>query len=243
MSSVLTDLRSVPSIQFSPKIKVWVAVSSGIMLLVTADILHRAYGVLLKSISDIEGSHASSASFFLASISIVPIATLLYRKWTNDCSQTPDRRTVEQILVGAFTGLTFFGLFVLLIQFEDRQVQAEYFSRIALFSSFLREANIYELLVFSVAIHVLRPVFEELVFRGLIFQSVARKYGLIVGAFASSAAFATIHLGQVVSPIMMFLFGCISCLFLYFYRSLFASYSLHITYNSLITKFAFIRGA
>lgn len=243
VSLLLKDLRAVPSIHFSPEIKTWVAVSSGFLLLLAADVLRRLYLDVQHWLFISDGQFISSMSWLLASITIIPVAGAIYRKWTRGCLSEVNIKRTKAISIGMLSGVTLFCLFILFIQFKPVDVQEDYSTSLASYSRFLRASSIYELLIFYIAIDILRPILEEIVFRGFIFQSIAKKYGLLLGIFVSSASFGIIHSGLFSSTGLVFLFGAVSCMLVYLFRNLSASYSLHITYNSLITLFGFMHGA
>jgi hypothetical protein len=48
---------------------------------------------------------------------------------------------------------------------------------------------------FVVAVVVIAPITEELLFRGLLFRSLRDRYGFLIGAFASAIFFGLLHSG------------------------------------------------
>jgi len=238
----LKGLRAESPVYFSAEVKTWVAVSTGVILFITAGVLHSVYRTVQQTISISDDPYSSSNAWFFASLTIVPIAIWIHKRWTQDTPKISSQFKFNPIFVGTLSGVIFFALFLLSINLLTEDVKANYVKSSAEFANFLWDAKIYQLLAFVIAMDVLRPVLEEVIFRGFIFQSIAKKYSLIVGMLISSGGFVIIHLGMILSPVHIFMFGLVSCLFVYFYRTLYASYSLHITYNLLITIFALLRG-
>lgn len=229
-------------INFCAKVKTWIAISAGVILLLTADILSRAYHELTRIVSLPESFSSSSIPLLFALVTVVPITIIAYRNCIGGCASTTYAKKISPALMGILFGALFFALFVLLLAMKSDQAQQSYLMRMASFSKYLRNAEIYDLLAFLVSINIFRPVLEELVFRGLIFQAIAAKYGPILGAAISSAGFAIIHSGLEFSPVLAFSFGVVSCGLVYYGRGMAGSLFFHATYNSLITTFGFLRG-
>ena len=61
----------------------------------------------------------------------------------------------------------------------------------------LESRNPLSLLVFAVTATVLAPLYEELVFRGVVLPAIVNRFGAMVGVVAASALFAAAHLSLV----------------------------------------------
>jgi membrane protease YdiL (CAAX protease family) len=76
------------------------------------------------------------------------------------------------------------------------------------------------------------PIFEEFIFRGLVFRGLARSFGPGVGALASGAIFAIVH--PPVSVIPVFIMGVGAALVYHRTRMLAAPIVLHAVYNAAV---------
>lgn len=79
---------------------------------------------------------------------------------------------------------------------------------------------------------IIPPIVEEIVFRGFIFPGIAKKYGLIAGALASSVLFGFAHLQANVS-IYTFVLGLTLCFMYVRLRSIVPGIALHMLNNFL----------
>lgn len=80
------------------------------------------------------------------------------------------------------------------------------------------------------------PLFEEFIFRGLVFRGLRRSYGLMVSVLASSAIFALVHPPISVAPV--FVLGC-ACAWLYERSGSLATPMIaHGVYNGALVTFA-----
>jgi len=224
-------------------VKPRVAILAGLVLLLMADILTRAYQLLPLAFALPETFSASSIPVLLSLITVVPLTVIAYHKCIHSRASTVHQEKANPILIGILCGSLFFVLFMLTMAQKSESAQLSYLLRLASFSQYLRGSGLLELTAFAVSVHILRPILEEVVFRGLILQSLAEKYGLVLGVFFSSAGFALIHSGLEFSPALAFIFGVVSCALVYFSRGMAASFGFHITYNSLVTIIGYLRGS
>jgi membrane protease YdiL (CAAX protease family) len=82
------------------------------------------------------------------------------------------------------------------------------------------------------ALVVLPPIFEEIIFRGFIFPAISRRTGIIWGAILSSVLFGLAH-GQANIIVYTFPLGLVLC-FLYFRtKSIVPGIALHMINNLL----------
>ena len=91
------------------------------------------------------------------------------------------------------------------------------------------------LLVLTVAA---APVFEEFIFRGLIFGGLRRTLGLAVSVLASAAIFAIVHPPIAVLPV--FLLGMAAALVYERKRLLSGPIATHATYNAIVVGYQFL---
>ncbi len=89
-----------------------------------------------------------------------------------------------------------------------------------------------ELLLLFLAIAVVGPIVEELVFRGLLFQLLRRHLPLWGAAILSALIFAALHVIPVLLPVL-FVFGVALALVFHYTRSLYCSTLLHMLINTV----------
>ena len=85
---------------------------------------------------------------------------------------------------------------------------------------------------------VAAPIFEEFIFRGLIFGGLRRSVGPVVAALASAAIFAIVHPPASVVPV--FVMGMCAALIYERTRMLAAPMAVHATYNTAVLGFQWI---
>jgi len=79
------------------------------------------------------------------------------------------------------------------------------------------------------------PIFEEFIFRGLIFGGLRRSLGLPTSALASAAVFAIIHPSAAVAPV--FVMGICAALIYERTGALLAPMLVHALYNAAVLGF------
>jgi len=77
---------------------------------------------------------------------------------------------------------------------------------------------------------ILAPLLEEIIFRGLIFSRLTKKWGMAWGMIVSSLAFAVLHL----DPIGAFVFGVTTCVLYVRTKTLLVPMALHALNNLLV---------
>jgi membrane protease YdiL (CAAX protease family) len=82
---------------------------------------------------------------------------------------------------------------------------------------------------------VAAPVFEEFIFRGLIFARLQRSFGLWAATLASAAIFAIVH--PPVSVVPVFVLGVCAALVYERIRMLAAPMLVHAIYNAAVVGF------
>lgn len=96
------------------------------------------------------------------------------------------------------------------------------------------DAGLWGLLFAVVSACILAPITEEILYRGILFQSFRNRLGLLGGAVLSSAVFTILHFYGGYGLLSVGIFG-VSCALLYAAtESLVATIALHMLYNSLI---------
>jgi ABC-2 type transport system permease protein len=79
------------------------------------------------------------------------------------------------------------------------------------------------------------PLFEEFIFRGLIFGGLRRSHGLLFSVTASAAIFAIVHPAVSVAPV--FVMGALAALVYERTRMLAAPMLVHAIYNAAVIAF------
>ncbi len=109
----------------------------------------------------------------------------------------------------------------------------------------LKEGNLNAGAILAAALVavVLAPIFEELFFRGVLFQYLRSRYllvarGLFEAVVISALAFACLHLGASILPI--FPVGIILALVMHRTNSLWPAIALHFFYNGMILGISLI---
>ena len=76
------------------------------------------------------------------------------------------------------------------------------------------------------------PVFEEFIFRGLLFQGLRRSFGLAAATVASAATFALVHPVHAMVPV--FVMGALAALVYERTKILAAPMTVHAIYNAVV---------
>ncbi|WP_413168137.1 CPBP family intramembrane glutamic endopeptidase [Capilliphycus salinus ALCB114379] len=107
--------------------------------------------------------------------------------------------------------------------------------------SFLNQkiyTNILEMVWWNFSVLLLAPLLEELLFRGIILQKWAIKWGIKTGIIASSLFFAIIHFRFDI--ISLFVIGIILSILYFKTHNLMTPILSHLFYNTLVASFSMI---
>lgn len=91
--------------------------------------------------------------------------------------------------------------------------------------------NYFDLIIGGVAISLIGPILEEIIFRRIIFTRLSKRLGVLLGAIISSIVFGSLHIDLAMSGAMMFGFTC--CILYKKYNNILISMSMHIINNSI----------
>jgi len=91
--------------------------------------------------------------------------------------------------------------------------------------------NIFNLLVSLIAISIITPVKEEIIYRGILFEFFTGRYNVIVGIIISSTIFGLLHSGY---PITSGIMGVIFALLFYKTKSVLPAIFLHSMWNLFV---------
>jgi uncharacterized protein len=86
--------------------------------------------------------------------------------------------------------------------------------------------------LFAILAVVVAPFFEEVVFRGFLFQGLASSFGLVPGVVVSAAVFGAIH-GQLTVVVPLFVLGVALAWVFHSAKSLWACIALHAVFNGI----------
>jgi membrane protease YdiL (CAAX protease family) len=89
-----------------------------------------------------------------------------------------------------------------------------------------------------VLVTIAAPIFEEFIFRGMLYGGFRRSLGPWKAALASALVFAVVH--PPVACLPVFVMGFIAALAYARFRSLVAPIAVHMTYNAMVVAFAFV---
>lgn len=90
-----------------------------------------------------------------------------------------------------------------------------------------------------VAVGILTPIWEEIIFRGVIYGGLRQKFGIVVSVLLSAAIFALAHGVPILLPYFITA-GVLLALLYEFHKTLVASMIAHCAINSLVTAIAIV---
>lgn len=91
-------------------------------------------------------------------------------------------------------------------------------------------------LTFAVSV-VLAPIIEEIVFRGVLFPAIKRRYGLMAGVMVSSLVFTLVHINPV-QMISVLPLGIYLAIMYHRTGSIYPGMALHATWNLMVLLIA-----
>jgi len=97
---------------------------------------------------------------------------------------------------------------------------------------FKNAAGIYQMIIAGIALLVVAPVTEELIFRGFIFKGFRNKLGFLLAAIISSALFGIAH-GQLNVAVDTFILGMFLCFLYEKSKSIWLPIALHAFKNGI----------
>ncbi|WP_128104112.1 CPBP family intramembrane glutamic endopeptidase [Paenibacillus sp. DCT19] len=149
-----------------------------------------------------------------------------FREYIRDplCSKVKIRTAALYIIAG-FVLLALTSVLILGTGIETNEGQRHLFE-----SSDLRSAVTFQNIFVILAISIIIPFFEELLFRGLLFTTISNKYGTWWALIISSVVFGMLHGGVFIATSI---FGLIFGYIFYKTKSLLPGIILHIIWNSL----------
>lgn len=96
----------------------------------------------------------------------------------------------------------------------------------------IRNVPVSAALSIIIGICLLIPVWEELIFRGIIYAGLRRKYHILISLILSGVAFACIHIIPILFPYLFVMGVCLALLY-EFHRNLWANIIAHAAINIL----------
>lgn len=215
------------------KISTWKVIAIAFILIMGPEILALGLEDAIQNLASLDPDDTLPLAKLLSFFCWLPAAYLVFRKvvGTGEHRASGARSFywfVPSILLG-FVFLLLFNLWELGLAPEEIDALNE---RVARFRDDFRALIPLSAIASMVVMNMVVPIFEEVVFRGILSGYLSERYGLTAGFLVSAALFAGVHPSRFA---LNLLFGlCSSALF---HRSgnLVASATFHITYNSLIT--------
>lgn len=104
---------------------------------------------------------------------------------------------------------------------------------------FTQTASLPDLLLVFVALVIITPLFEEMIYRGFVFKGLMRSFGFIPALLVSSLIFALVH-GQLNVMVDTFLLGLALGYVYHRTGQLWASISLHMIKNAIAFSLLFL---
>ncbi|MCM3173718.1 type II CAAX endopeptidase family protein [Paenibacillus sp. MER 99-2] len=149
-----------------------------------------------------------------------------FREYIRDplCSKVKIRTAAFYIIAG-FVLLALTSVLILGTGIETNEGQRHLFE-----SSDLRSAVTLQNIFVILAISIIIPFFEELLFRGLLFTTISNKYGAWWALIISSVVFGMLHGGVFIATSI---FGLVFAYIFYKTKSLIPGILLHMIWNSL----------
>lgn len=135
-----------------------------------------------------------------------------------------DKRAILPIILMGLALNIFTEILISIIPFSE-ELLMQYSQNVALaFSG--------NTLIDIIAVAIIAPIIEEIVFRGLVFTRLNKGINTVVAVILSSLLFAIMHM-QLIWIIYAFIFGIIFNLIYIRFKSLLANILLHMSYNSV----------
>ncbi|WP_186380822.1 CPBP family intramembrane glutamic endopeptidase [Paenibacillus xylanexedens] len=149
-----------------------------------------------------------------------------FREYIRDplCSKVKIRTAAFYIIAG-FVLMALTSVLILGTGIETNEGQRHLFE-----SSDLRSAVTFQMIIAVIAIGLIIPFFEELLFRGLLFTTLSNKYGAWWALIISSVIFGMLHGGVFIATSI---FGLVFGFIFYKTKSLIPGIVLHMIWNSL----------
>lgn len=148
----------------------------------------------------------------------------------------PERKKLWLYLVPALLGyLSLTAIIILILGLVFPQIDLEQSQSIV----FKDAKGVLEVATSAIALLVVAPIAEELVFRGFIFKGLKNSFGFIIAAVVSSVIFGVAH-GQINVAVDTFCLGIFLC---YLYEktdSIWPAIMLHMTKNAIAFSLIFI---
>jgi len=98
----------------------------------------------------------------------------------------------------------------------------------------MAEVPLYAVVILFVGVAILVPLWEEMLFRGVVYRGLQRKWGIAIALIFSSGLFALIHIAPILLP-YLFAMGAAWVWLYESHKTLFAPVIGHIFINTLVT--------
>lgn len=163
--------------------------------------------------------------------SVVAIVLLAYKpvlhfiKSIWDLSVLKSGKTYLYLLIGFIIIAVSQYLMLHVFSFESAAEQKEQLGSLSL-------QNSIQSIIYVLSVAIITPVKEEILFRGILYRFLERKYNFLVGIIISSFIFGILHGGLLITATIM---GIVLAMLYKKTQSIIPSIILHIVWNSLVS--------
>ena len=210
------------------------SLSLALILSMSGDVISLGISPLFESLLHID---EKNSGWLALAVALVPaIFFCLYlRNHFPDSFKIKDRKFEKHYLwiaFGVIVGIIFYNAFLFSKQFWTDADRIALQNNAHAFRNELQHLSVLPSLAMLMAFHVLVPIMEEFVFRGLLFFSIAQRTNSVAAYVASSFLFGCIHPSF---HITTFVFGLCACSLVHMSGRLTPAIAMHMIYNSLVT--------
>lgn len=175
------------------------------------------------------GGYYSSPLSFLFDI-LIYLSVFLFLKKRSNLKVNTNEVSWLPYLGGLVLGISFY-LFGEIIEFIEMVFNTDEYNLI----SYIRGQSMITpgLKTYIISILIVSPIFEELIFRGLIFQSFTNRFSVVKSVLLSSLFFWIGHLGSddVSEVVTIFLLSAGACLLYFKTKNIYVCILMHFGFN------------
>ncbi|BCC08560.1 MULTISPECIES: CPBP family intramembrane glutamic endopeptidase [Bacillus cereus group] len=175
---------------------------------------------------NLEGYH-----FLLLDAAVVAIVLLAYKpvlhfiKYIWDVSVLKSGKTYLYLLIGLIVIALSQYLMLHVFSFESAAEQKEQLGSLGL-------QNSIQSIIYVLSVAIITPVKEEILFRGILYRFLEKKYNFLVSIIISSFIFGILHGGLLITATIM---GMVFAMLYKKTQSIIPSIILHIVWNLLVS--------
>ncbi|PEC21572.1 CPBP family intramembrane glutamic endopeptidase [Bacillus cereus] len=169
--------------------------------------------------------------FLLLDAAVVAIVLLAYKpvlhfiKYIWDLSVLKNGKTYLYLLIGFIVIALSQYLMLHVFSFESAAEQQKQLGSLEL-------QNSIQIIIYVLSVVIITPVKEEILFRGILYRFLEKKYNFLVGIIISSFIFGILHGGLLITATIM---GIVFAMLYKKTQSIIPSIILHIVWNLLVS--------